>query len=192
MACHDIVMKNRKQNLEEILQQRQIFHDQVKQMRVKINSHLDTLEQNILKELDDADIVNQCRCFRCFNNFTNRQKTYTIFVVCRNAIWTAWLVMDLTKNCAFHIMIFTVMTDLSEIRQQRQIFHDQVKQMRVKINSHLDTLEHNILKELDDAEDKSINVDVFDVLIISRIDKSPTQSLWFVEIQSGQHGMSWI
>jgi hypothetical protein len=28
---------------------------------------------------------------------------------------------------------------MSEIRQQRQIFHDQVKQMRVKINSHLDT-----------------------------------------------------
>ena len=44
--------------------------------------------------------------------------------------------------------------NLSEIRQQRQIFHDQVKHMRVKINSHLDTLEHNILKELDDAEDK--------------------------------------
>jgi hypothetical protein len=31
----------------------------------------------------------------------------------------------------------------------------------------------------------SINVDVLDVLIISRIDKSPTQSLWCVEIQSG-------
>jgi hypothetical protein len=26
--------------------------------------------------------------------------------------------------------------------------------MRVKINSHLDTLEQNILKDLDDAEDK--------------------------------------
>ena len=26
--------------------------------------------------------------------------------------------------------------------------------MRVKINSHLDTLEQNILKELDDVEDK--------------------------------------
>jgi predicted DNA-binding protein (UPF0278 family) len=36
----------------------------------------------------------------------------------------------------------------------RQIFHDQVKQMRVKINSHLDILEQKILKELDDAEDK--------------------------------------
>jgi hypothetical protein len=24
------------------------------------------------------------------------------------------------------------------------------------------------------------------------LDKSPAQSLWFVEIQSGQHGMSWI
>ena len=44
--------------------------------------------------------------------------------------------------------------NLSEIRQQRQKFHDQVKQMRVKINSHLDTLEHNILKELGDSEDK--------------------------------------
>jgi hypothetical protein len=29
-----------------------------------------------------------------------------------------------------------------------------IYEMRVKINSHLDTLEHNILKELDDAEDK--------------------------------------
>jgi hypothetical protein len=28
-------------------------------------------------------------------------------------------------------------------------------------------------------------------LIISRIDKSPTQSLWCVEIQSGQQGLSW-
>ena len=37
----------------------------------------------------------------------------------------------------------------------------------------------------------SINVDVFDVLIISRIDKSPPQSLWFVEIQSGHQGLSW-
>ena len=43
---------------------------------------------------------------------------------------------------------------MSEILQQRQIFHDQVKQMRVKINSHLDALEQNILKDLDYAEDK--------------------------------------
>jgi hypothetical protein len=43
---------------------------------------------------------------------------------------------------------------MSEIRQQRKIFHDQVKQMRVKINSHLDTLEQNILKELDGAKSK--------------------------------------
>jgi F0F1-type ATP synthase membrane subunit b/b' len=33
-------------------------------------------------------------------------------------------------------------------------FHDQVKQMRVKINSHVDALEQNILKDLDYAEDK--------------------------------------
>jgi CRISPR/Cas system-associated protein Cas10 (large subunit of type III CRISPR-Cas system) len=43
---------------------------------------------------------------------------------------------------------------MSEIRQQRQIFHDQVKQIRVKVNSHLDTLEQNILKEVDYTEDK--------------------------------------
>jgi DNA anti-recombination protein RmuC len=34
------------------------------------------------------------------------------------------------------------------------MFQDHIKQMRVKINSHLDTLEQNILKELDDREDK--------------------------------------
>jgi len=43
---------------------------------------------------------------------------------------------------------------MSEIRQQRHMFQDQVKEMRVKINSHLDTLEQNILQELDDTEDK--------------------------------------
>jgi chaperonin cofactor prefoldin len=34
------------------------------------------------------------------------------------------------------------------------MFQDQIKQMRVKINSHLDTIEQNILQELDDTEDK--------------------------------------
>ena len=32
---------------------------------------------------------------------------------------------------------------------------DQIKDMRVKISSHLDTLEHNILQELDDTEEKT-------------------------------------
>jgi hypothetical protein len=43
--------------------------------------------------------------------FTDRQKSNTIFVVCRNAIWTAGFVMVLTEICIFHIMIFTVITD---------------------------------------------------------------------------------
>jgi hypothetical protein len=40
------------------------------------------------------------------------------------------------------------------IRQQRHIFREQIKQMRVTINSHLITLEQNILQDLDDTEDK--------------------------------------
>ena len=43
---------------------------------------------------------------------------------------------------------------MHKIRQQRQMFQDQIKQMRVEINSHLDTLEQNIIQELDDTEDK--------------------------------------
>jgi hypothetical protein len=43
---------------------------------------------------------------------------------------------------------------MSEIRQQREIFLDQIRQIHVKINSHLDTLEHNILQELDNTGDK--------------------------------------
>jgi hypothetical protein len=34
------------------------------------------------------------------------------------------------------------------------MFQDQIKQMRVKITSHLDTLEQNIIQELDDTEDE--------------------------------------
>jgi hypothetical protein len=82
----DKITKNQQQSMSEICQQRQMFQDQIKQMRVKINSHLDTLEQNILQE-------------------------HTIFVICRNTIWTASFVMVLTKMCIFHIMIFTLITD---------------------------------------------------------------------------------
>jgi hypothetical protein len=32
-------------------------------------------------------------------------------VVCRNAIWTAGFMMELTEKCIFHIMIFTMITD---------------------------------------------------------------------------------
>jgi hypothetical protein len=63
--------------------------------------------------------------------------------------------------------------NLSEIRQQRQIFHEQIKQMRVTINSHLELY----LMSVKLCSMLSINVDVLDVLITSRIDKSPTQSL---------------
>jgi hypothetical protein len=56
--------------------------------------------------------------------------------------------------------------NMLEIRQQRELIQDQIKQMRVTINSHLDTLEHAL-----------------DGLTISRIDKSPTQSVWFVEVR---------
>jgi hypothetical protein len=50
----DIITKNRQQNMLEIRQQRELIQDQIKQRHVTINSHLDTLEQNILQELDDT------------------------------------------------------------------------------------------------------------------------------------------
>jgi hypothetical protein len=53
--------------------------------------------------------------------------------------------------------------NMSEIRQQREIFLDQIRQIHVKINSHLDTLEHNILQELDNTGDKNFVYIVFDI-----------------------------
>jgi DNA anti-recombination protein RmuC len=50
----DKIMKNRQHNMSDIRQQRQMFQNQIKQMRVKINLHLDTLQQNIQQELDDT------------------------------------------------------------------------------------------------------------------------------------------
>jgi Glu-tRNA(Gln) amidotransferase subunit E-like FAD-binding protein len=51
----DKITKNRQQNMLEIRQQRELIQDQIKQMCVTINSHLDTLEHNILQELDDTE-----------------------------------------------------------------------------------------------------------------------------------------
>jgi septation ring formation regulator EzrA len=47
----DKITTSRQQNMSEIRQQREIFPDQIRQIHVKINSHLDTLEQNILQKL---------------------------------------------------------------------------------------------------------------------------------------------
>jgi hypothetical protein len=76
-AIYDnFLWKNEKSATKSI----RMFQDQIKQMRAKINSHLDTLELNILQKLDNTedkiksktDILltqlsrisnNQCRCF---------------------------------------------------------------------------------------------------------------------------------
>ncbi|XP_071168981.1 E3 ubiquitin-protein ligase TRIM71-like [Mytilus edulis] len=49
------VVKDRKQNLLEIHNQKQKFHDEIKQVRYKINEHLDTLEQRLLQDLYAAE-----------------------------------------------------------------------------------------------------------------------------------------
>ena len=71
----DNVIKNQEQNLSEIRQQRQIFHDQVKQMRVKISSHLDTLEQNILKELGDSEDKIKTKIDNLLKQLSEKSKT---------------------------------------------------------------------------------------------------------------------
>jgi predicted nucleic acid-binding Zn-ribbon protein len=47
----DIAVKDRKENMSSIRKQRQHYSDEIKQIRVKINSHLDTIEQRIMGEL---------------------------------------------------------------------------------------------------------------------------------------------
>jgi hypothetical protein len=42
---------------------------------------------------------------------------------------------------------------MSLIRKQRQHYSDEIKQIRVKINSHLDTIEQRIMGELIDVEE---------------------------------------
>jgi hypothetical protein len=47
----DIAVKDREGNLASIRKQRQHYSDEIKQIRVKINSHLDTIEQRIMEIL---------------------------------------------------------------------------------------------------------------------------------------------
>ena len=51
----DIAVKDRERNLSSIRKQRQHYSDEIKQIRVKINSHLDTMEQRIMGELIDVE-----------------------------------------------------------------------------------------------------------------------------------------
>jgi hypothetical protein len=47
----DIAVKDREGNLASIRKQQQHYSDEIKQIRVKINSHLDTIEQRIMGDL---------------------------------------------------------------------------------------------------------------------------------------------
>ena len=50
-----IAVKDREGNLSSIRKRRQHYSDEIKQIRVKINSHLDTMEQRIKGELIDVE-----------------------------------------------------------------------------------------------------------------------------------------
>jgi hypothetical protein len=50
-----IAVKDREGNLSLIGKQRQHYSDEIKQIRVKMNSHLDTIEQRIMGELIDVE-----------------------------------------------------------------------------------------------------------------------------------------
>jgi hypothetical protein len=51
----DIAVKDREGNLSSIIKQRQHYSDEIKQIRVKINSHLNTIEQRIMGDLIDVE-----------------------------------------------------------------------------------------------------------------------------------------
>jgi hypothetical protein len=51
----DIIVKDIEENLSSIRKQRQHYSDEIKQIRVKINSHLDTIEQRIMGDLIDVE-----------------------------------------------------------------------------------------------------------------------------------------
>jgi hypothetical protein len=51
----DIAVKDREGNLSSIRKQRQHYSDEIKQIRVKINSHLDTIEQRIMGDFIDVE-----------------------------------------------------------------------------------------------------------------------------------------
>jgi hypothetical protein len=51
----DIAVKDREGNLSSIRKQRQHYIDEIKQIPVKINSHLDTIEQRIVGDLIEVE-----------------------------------------------------------------------------------------------------------------------------------------
>ncbi|CAC5403665.1 unnamed protein product [Mytilus coruscus] len=50
------IMEDRKQNLAIIHDQRQTFQEEINQVRTKVHSHLETLEQKMMKDMDATEI----------------------------------------------------------------------------------------------------------------------------------------
>jgi hypothetical protein len=64
----DIAVKDREGNLSSIRKQRQHYSDEIKQIRVKINSHLDNIEQRIMGDWA-INRVFHIMVFAVMNNF---------------------------------------------------------------------------------------------------------------------------
>jgi hypothetical protein len=145
---------------------------------LSISSHLDTLEQNILQELDDTEDKIKSRIDKLLQQLSKNSKS----------------VEGLQSDI---IAVKEYASDLQALLGTKVIEGSWNICRCCRISKRFSCLFFVILSILFLISVKfcsmlSINVDDFDVLIISRIDKSPTQSLWFVEIQSGQqvcHGV---
>ena len=130
----DKIMKNRQTNLSEIRQQRHMFQDHIKQMRVNINSHLDTLEQNFLQELYNSYITT---CRDKIHQTNNNTSIVTCYTMKGKQMWEYKYVSVLNhpsgitvdNKCNVYLTSFTfntVVVVAPDGRQGRQIISSDV------------------------------------------------------------------
>jgi hypothetical protein len=76
----DIIVKDIEENLSSIRKQRQHYSDEIKQIRVKINSHLDTIEQRIMGDLIDVEGNVKLQIENLLTELSKRSDTINVFV----------------------------------------------------------------------------------------------------------------
>jgi hypothetical protein len=80
-------------------------------IKSKINSHLDTIEQGIMGDLIDVEEKVKLQIENLLSELSKRSID-TIFMICGYTNWTANCVMLWTINRVFHFMVFAGMNNL--------------------------------------------------------------------------------
>ncbi|CAG2251627.1 TRIM2_3 [Mytilus edulis] len=133
------IIEDRQRNITTIHDQRQIYQHEINQIRNKVNFYIDTLEQNMLKDIDDAENEANAEMEKLIAKLTEKKQVTDIFVQNISAI----------KKYASDLQAFIGSKSIeAEVEAEEKYLHSLIKDgsldqivLRMKIDTKLTNIE---------------------------------------------------